>query len=314
MQLPNIVITATAATPVRTEVFRSLIGTRALVQEVALPFSTCQQELEPYWRQMESAHALFVRTGYIPAALLKRCHQLRGIVVHGAGVDQVDVEAAEELGVKVINLPGVNANAVAELTLGLMLASLRHIPLADRLMRHSGWESSRRLGFELGGKTVGLIGFGQIGRRVGALLRPFNVRLLVTNRSVPQGVDFDFELVSLERLLAESDIVSIHVPLTPSTRYLLNDKRLTVLKPGAIIINTARGALIDQAALRQALLSGRLAAAALDVFDPEPLPPNDPLLHMDNVIVTPHLGGSTEECLVELARQGAVAISQLLAL
>lgn len=314
MQLPRIVITATPTTPVRTEVFRAVIGDRALVQEVGLPFSTCERELEPYWRQMESAHALFVRTGYIPAQLLERCHQLRGIVVHGAGVDQVEVSAAEELGIEVINLPGVNANAVAELTVGLMLASLRQIPLADRLLRTSGWENSRRLGFELRGKTVGLIGFGQIGRRVGALLQPFHVRLLVTSRSVPQGVDYDFELVGLEKLLSESDIVSIHVPLTPYTRHLLNEQRLTMLKPGAIIINTARGALIETAALRKALQSGRVAAAALDVFDPEPLPATDPLLQMDNVIVTPHLGGSTEECLVALARQGAIAIAQLLAL
>lgn len=312
--LPKIMITATAATPVRTDVFRSVIGKRAWVQEVNLPFSECQQEVEPYWRQLETAQALFVRTGNIPAALLQRCSQLKGIVVHGAGVDQVDVAAAAELGIKVVNLPGINANAVAELTLGLMLASLRQIPLADRLLRTSSWENSLRRGTELAGKTVGLIGFGQIGRRVATLLQPFNVRLLVTNRSVPKEVGINFELVSLEKLLTESDIVSLHVPLSDTTRHLLNEQRLTMLKPGAIIINTARGALIEQAALRKALLSGRLAGAALDVFDPEPLPPTDPLLQMDNVIVTPHLGGSTEECLVELARQGAVAISQLLAL
>ncbi|NLY53890.1 MAG: hydroxyacid dehydrogenase [Firmicutes bacterium] len=314
MHLPKIVVTATASTPVRTDVFRSVIAGRAIVQEVDLPFSDGNQDLEPYWQQLETAHALFVRTGNIPAPLLRRCHNLQGIVTHGAGVDQVDVSVAESLGIKVINLPGANANAVAELTLGLMLASLRRIPQADRLLRSSGWETSRLPGMELGGKTVGLIGFGQIGRRVAALLQPFNVRLLVTNRSVPAAVGLDYELVSLEELLAASDIVSIHVPLTPDTRHMLNKQRLALLKPGVIIVNTARGAIIEQEALRKALMSGHLAGAALDVFDPEPPATDDPLLRMDNVILTPHLGGSTQECLVELARRGAAAVIELLGL
>lgn len=314
MRLPQIMITATLATPVRTDIFNSAIAGRAIVQEVNLPFSVCQRELEPYWQQLETADAIFVRTGTIPAELMQRCHNLRGIVLHGAGVDQVDVVAAASRGIEVLNLPGVNANAVAELTLGLMLASLRRIPQADQLLRTSGWESSRLLGAELRGRTVGLIGFGQIGQRVASLLQPFGVRLLVTSRSSAQADGLDHEVVALETLLAESDLVSIHVPLTSDTYQLLNKKRLALLKPGAILINTARGAIIEQEALRAALLAGRLAGAALDVFDPEPIAADDPLLAMDNIILTPHLGGSTEECLAELARRGAAAIAQLLAL
>lgn len=314
MQLPKIMITATAATPVRTDIFSSVIAGRAEVLEVNLPFSANQSELEPYWQQLESANALFVRTGNIPPQLLERCHNLQAIVLHGAGVDQVDVAAATNRSIKVQNLPGLNANAVAELTLGLMLASLRYIAWADRTLRSTGWEASRSLGAELRGKTVGLIGFGQIARRVAAFLQPFSVRLLVTNRSQPQVEGVDYELMSLEELLISSDIVSVHVPLTTETNHLLNTKRLALLKPGAIIINTARGAIIDQTALRTALLSKQIAGAALDVFDPEPLAADDPLLRLDNVILTPHLGGSTKECLAELARQGAAVIAQLLAL
>ncbi len=314
MRLPQIMITATPDTPVRTDIFNSVIAGRALVQEVNLPFSACQRELELYWQQLEPADAIFVRTGTIPAPLLRRCSHLRGIVLHGAGVDQVDTAAAANLGIKVVNLPGANANAVAELTLGLILASLRHIPRADQLLRAAGWESSRLLGAELRGRTVGLVGFGQIGQRVAALLQPFGVRLLVTSRSLPQVDSLEYEVVGLEALLAASDIVSIHAPLTDDTYQLLNKKRLALLKPGAFLVNTARGAIIEQEALRAALLSGRLAGAALDVFDPEPLATDNPLLTLDNVILTPHLGGSTAECLAELARRGAVAVAQLLAI
>lgn len=314
MQLPKIIITATDATPVRTDIFRSVIAGRAEVTEVNLPFSDKQSELEPYWQQLESANAIFVRTGNLPAELLERCRQLQVIVLHGAGVDQVDVAAAASHGVRVLNLPGVNANAVAELTLGLMLASLRHIARADRTLRSRGWEASRWLGAELRGRTIGLVGLGQIGRRVAELLQPFGVRLLVANRSQPHMVGVAYELVSLDDLLTNSDIVSMHVPLTADTHHLLNAKRLALLKPGAIIINTARGAIIDQVALRQALLTKQIAGAALDVFDPEPIAADGPLLQLDNVILTPHLGGSTRECLAELAQQGAATIAQLLAL
>lgn len=314
MRLPQIMITATAAAPVRTDIFSSVIAGRAIVQEVALPFAVHQSEVEPYWQQLESADALFVRTGTIPAQLLRRCRNLKGIVLHGAGVDQVDVAAATGLGIEVLNLPGVNANAVAELTLGLMLASLRQVALTDRLLRSTGWESSRLLGAELRGRTVGLIGFGQIARRVAALLQPFGVRLLVSSRSRPEAAAVNFEWVSLDKLLANSDLISIHVPLTTDTYHLLDAKRLALVQPGAILINTARGAVIEQPALYAALRSGRLAGAALDVFDPEPLPDDNPLLQMDNVILTPHLGGSTQECLAELARHGAETVAQLLAI
>ena len=314
MRLPQIMITTTLSTPVRTDTFRSVIAGRAIVQEVSLPFSEQQSEVEPYWRQLETADALFVRTGLIPAALLQRCRNLRAIVLHGAGMDQVDVKAAEQLGIKVLNLPGVNANAVAELTIGLILACLRQIVTSDRLLRSLGWDASRRLGSELRGRTVGLIGFGQIGRRVAALLTSFGVRLLVTSRRQPTSCDIDYEWVSLESLLSVSDVVSIHVPLAEDTYHLIDEKSLALMQPGSILVNTARGAIVDHEALCSALVNGRLAAAALDVFDPEPLPVDDKLLQMDNVILTPHLGGSTHECLAELARRGAEAIVQLLAI
>lgn len=305
---PMVVVTATERMPVRTDLMKVVFKDLADITEIPLPSGNLSEaKLEPYWSIIEQADALFVRTGTIPARLIARCRRMRVITLHGAGVDQVDIAAARSAGILVTNLPGLNANAVAELTLGLMLALLRKLPLTDRLLRLGDWEAARTMGGELAGQTVGLIGFGNIGRRVAELLSGFPVRLLYSDG---RGAfpEVPFESVPLEALLRQSDIVSLHVPLLSTTAGLINRNRLALMKPGALVINTSRGPIVDQSALYEALTSGRLAGAALDVFDPEPIRADDPLLRLDNVIVTPHIAGSTNECLVKLAQLGAQEI------
>jgi D-3-phosphoglycerate dehydrogenase len=312
---PLIVITATPETPVRVDIFRETLGDWADIDLVPLPFRLdSEAEQEQYWQRIYPAAALFVRTGLIPAQLIARCPHLKVITLHGAGVDQVDVASARAAGVMVTNIPGANAPAVAEMTIGLMLAVLRQIPLADRRLRTASWEQARQSGRELRGQRVGLVGFGNIARRVAHLLRAFGAEVayydLLGRNSDPQFADCIF--LPLPELLASSDIVSLHLPLTEETHHLISAQRLASFKPGSILINTARGPIVDQAALYEALTSGRLAAAALDVFDPEPLSSDSPLLSLDNVVVTPHLAGSTDECLIELARRGALEIARVL--
>jgi phosphoglycerate dehydrogenase-like enzyme len=300
--------------PVRTDFLREELGEQAEVREVPLPFGEwTAEQLETYWQEIEPADALFVRTGIIPAQLISRCPRLKIITLHGAGVDQVDLSAAQAAGIWVTNLPGVNANAVAELTVGLMLALLRKVALADRLLRHGDWEAARQIGRELRGKTVGLVGFGNIGRRVAAMLKAFSVNLLYYDAVGPRGgAEERAQFRSLDQLLAVSDIVSLHVPSSPETHHLLDERRLGLLQPHALLINTARGPIVDQFALYTALQEGRLAGAALDVFDPEPLRAGHPLTQLDNVIITPHIAGSTDECLEDLARKGAAELLRVL--
>lgn len=315
MTRPLVVITATERMPVRSDLFRQVIGDAADVREVPLPFGDLSvEQLQPCWQAIEPAAALFVRTGVIPAALLARCPALQVITLHGAGVDQVDVAAAKAAGVWVTNLPGVNANAVAELTVGLMLALGRKVVLADRILRAGQWEAARQLGWELRGKTVGLVGLGNIGRQVASLLQAFSVKLLYTDVAGPRPLppELNCGYRPLEQLLMESEIVSLHLPATPETYRLLDERRLQLMRPGALLINTARGSVVDQDALLTALREGRLGGAALDVFDPEPLPTDHPLLQLDNVIATPHIAGSTVECLQELAQRGAEEILRVL--
>lgn len=210
----------------------------------------------------------------------------------GTGLDNVDLTAAQERGIAVLNTPEAPAEAVAELTLGLMLAALREVPLQDQAIRNGGWE--RPMGGLLSARTVGLVGCGHIGRRVASLLRPFGSPLLVHDpyadaASLPD----EAQPVELDRLLAEADVVSLHVPKTPETAHLMNGERLRRMKPGAILLNTARGGLVDETALAEVLRDGPLAAAALDVYEEEPY--QGPLIDRPNAILTAHVGSYARE-------------------
>ena len=221
--------------------------------------------------------------------------KLRLIQKIGSGVNTIDLAAAKSRNVAVCNLPGTNAPAVAEMTLLLMLAALRRLPLLDRTTRDgSGWSPDPALQDcfgELGGRTVGLIGYGAVPRVLAPILRAFGCRILYTARAPKPDAAGDWR--TLPALLAESDVISLHVPLTAATAGLIDAAALARMKPGAVLVNTARGGLVDQVALTAALASFRLAAAGLDVFATEPADVAEPLFALPNVVVAPHVAWLT---------------------
>ena len=243
------------------------------------------------------AAALIVRSATkVDAALLERATHLRMVGRAGTGVDNVDVAAATARGILVVNAAGANSISVAEHACALMLALARSIPAADHAMKEGRWEKRRFLGTELQGKTLGLAGLGRIGQEVAQRARAFGMRVVAHDPfiSAQVAVDLGVELLSLDGMLAVVDYLSLHVPSTPATRGLLNEERLARCKPGMRIVNTARGDLIVEDALRRALERGTIAGAALDVFEHEP-PTDWALARLPQVIATPHIAASTEE-------------------
>jgi D-3-phosphoglycerate dehydrogenase len=215
----------------------------------------------------------------------------------GAGLDNIDVEAAEKKGVTVFNTLEAPAEGVAELTIGLILALARSISSADRAMKEGRWIKKDLMGWELKGKTLGTIGLGNIGERVAKLARAFGMKILITKRTPPNPAmlkELEAEFVSLHELLKRSDVVTIHVPYTAQTHRMIGEKELHLMKKGSYLINTSRGAIIDEKALLEALQSQRLGGAALDVYEVEP-PTNWTLMQLPNVVCTPHIGAQTEE-------------------
>lgn len=243
-------------------------------------------------------HAEVLVTSYIDRVdepLLAGLPRLRHLASYGVGVDHLDLEACRRRGLLVTNTPGVVTEATAEHAIALMLAASRRVVEGDRLIRRGGWtavDPALLLGGGLDGKLLGLIGFGRIGQAVARRAAGLGLRLAYTS---PREVPFPgARRMPLEALLAEADLVSLHLPRTPATEGLLSRERLALLKPGAILVNTARGAVVDDAALAEALRSGRLAAAGLDVYRDEPnVPPA--YLELENVVLTPHLGSGTRE-------------------
>jgi len=231
----------------------------------------------------------------ISARVLASCDRVRLISVWGTGTDQIDLAACRARGVTVTNTPGVNANAVAEHTMALMLAVTRRIPRLDAEVRAGQWP--RTMLVQLEGKTLGLVGLGSIGRRVAALAAPFGMRLLASTHGPDGGRAgaVGARHVSIETLLRESDIVSLHLRLSAETTGFLSRERLALMKPTAYLINTARAGLVERDAFVDALQAGRIAGAGLDVFHEEPIASSDPLLALPNVVLTPHDAGMTQE-------------------
>ena len=235
-------------------------------------------------------------------ALRSAAPRLRVVGRTGVGVDNIDLEAARQLGVTVVTAPEASTTGVAELTLGLMLALARDIPAADAALRRGEWPKASMIGSELEGKTLGLVGFGRIGRAVAARAAAFGMSLLafdpyLDDDAIRAG---GAEPASLETLLAGSDYVSLHLPLTAETRGVFDRSAIARMKPGARLVCAARGGLIDEQALHQALAEGRLAGAALDVFAQEP-PRDLALLQHPRLVATPHLGAQTVEAQARVA-------------
>jgi D-3-phosphoglycerate dehydrogenase len=231
----------------------------------------------------------------VDASVIEAANRLKVIARYGVGVDRVDVEAATRRGIAVTNTPGANSVAVAELTVGFMLALGRSICRLDQSTRGGEWH--RNSGVGLRHKTIGLVGFGSIGREVASRLKGFGCRILVSDPCVsPEcAEDHDVHPVSLDQLLATCDFVSLHASLNPATAGMVDRAFLQRMKPGSFLVNTARGELIDEPSLQQALERGHLRGAALDCFSKEPPGADHPLLRLPQVIVTPHTGSHTDE-------------------
>lgn len=254
------------------------------------------QEAELIRRIREADVVLNIR-GYtrFSANVFAACERLRLISIWGTGTDHIDFAAARARGVTVTNTPGVNAHAVAEHTLALMLAVARRIPSMDAGVRAGEWP--RGLLVQLEGKTLGVIGLGAIGTRVATLASAFGMTVLASTLGGDDGraASVGARHVSLETLLGESDFVSLHLRLSEKTARYINRGRLALMKPSAFLINTARAGLVDRDALLETLREARIAGAGLDVFHEEPIRADDPLLHLPNVVLTPHNAGSTPE-------------------
>jgi glyoxylate reductase len=250
---------------------------------------------------------LSLLTDRIDAGFIDACPKLVAISNYAVGYDNVDVDAATRRGIRIGNTPDVLTDATADLTFALLLAAARKIPEAATAV-HDGdwltWEPGRYLGASVQGATLGIIGFGRIGRAVAKRASGFDMRVLhADTRGEDRGE-------GLRTLLAESDFVSIHCPLTPQTRHLIDAQALAQMRPTSILINTARGPIVDHEALRHALVEGEIAGAALDVTDPEPLPPDDPLLSAPHLLVVPHIGSAT---VAARERMADLAVENLLA-
>ncbi|HEX8606884.1 MAG TPA: hydroxyacid dehydrogenase [Pseudoduganella sp.] len=291
------------------------------IAEEAVSFLRQHHEVVDYpqsrdrdWKS--EATAMIVRTFPVREADIAIARQLRIIAKHGSGVDNIDIPAASRKGITVTNTPGANADAVAEYVLSLALTTARRVALSDRMLR-SGIPGQVQDGIELGGKTLGLIGLGDIGSKTARLFRnAFSAQVIAFD---PYASSSAFEqcgarqVPDIATVLAQADVVSLHVPLLASTRHLIGATELELMKPTAILVNAARGGIVDEAALHAALLRGRIAGAASDVFETEPLPASHPLLGLDNFVGSPHIAGSSREALQRMGFGAARAVLAVLA-
>jgi D-3-phosphoglycerate dehydrogenase len=251
-----------------------------------------------YAQHLPTCDALIVRSAVkVTPEVLAKAPKLRVIGRAGVGVDNVDLPAATAAGVLVMNTPGGNAVSVAEHTIALMLGMARAIPQASNSTKSGKWEKKKFLGNELRGKTLGIIGLGSIGREVVKRAAPFEMRIIASDPYVSSATaaDLHVELVDLKTLYQQSDYITLHMALTPETQKMISTEALNSMKDGVRIVNCARGELIDTAALQEAMASGKVGGAGLDVFDKEPPAPENPILTQETLIATPHIGGSTEE-------------------
>lgn len=301
MMLPGVVVVSEFIHPVGVELLRAS-GLDVRYQP------ELWRDSEGLRREARRAIALVVRNRTrIDDGLLEAAPRLRVVGRLGVGLDNLDLEALKKRGVQLVYARGANAVGVAEYVLAAMLHLSRGLAFAAAHVHQGHFERERFGGFELAGKTIGLVGLGEVGLRVAARARALSMRVVANDPARRPGEavveEFGVRLVGLPQLLAESDFVSLHVPLTSETRNLIDKEALCAMKAGAYLINTARGALVDHLALVDALCEGRLAGAVLDVTEPEPLPHDHPLWQAPNVWITPHVAGLTREAQERVARE-----------
>jgi len=264
------------------------------------PFSRplTEDELVPL---LEGCDGYLAGLDFITEKVLSSVKGLRVISRYGIGCDRVDLEAAKKYGILVTNTPGANSDAVADLTLGLMLSVARAIPMLDRSTKQGEWK--RRTGIELGGKTLGLLGFGMIGKLTARRAAGFGMRIIAYDPYIDKAGSEKYGVLSksFEDVVKESDFLSLHLPLTEATKNIINEETIKQMRPGAVVVNTSRGGLIDESALCRALENGHLGGAALDAFEKEPPDSGFPLYQLPNVVTTPHTGAHTAEASLNMA-------------
>lgn len=300
---------------------------KIILAEKVSPATIKEFEEEPGWQvvthdqikdglaaELKDTDALIVRSAVqVDNVLLDAAPRLRVIGRAGAGVDNIDLESASRRGIVVMNTPGVNAVAVSELTIGLMILLARHLSRADTGLHAGKWEKKSLQGTELRGKKLGILGLGHVGMEVARRAKCFGMEILGHSSSLAPAVagENSIRLCSIEDLFRESDYLTLHVSLTPQNTGIINARNLALMKKGARIINCARGELIEDTALIEALQSGAIAGAALDVFSNEPLK-NSPYFQLDNVVLTPHIAGATNEAQEAVGTQIAKQVREFL--
>jgi D-3-phosphoglycerate dehydrogenase len=296
----NVVITARSFGEKDDEPFAVLTEAGCETRKIGNEKPLSAEELIPF---VQDADALIVGNDTVDAQVIQAGKHLRVISRYGVGYDNIDLAAASRRGIVVTNTPDTNTEAVADLAFTLMLSLARQIPAVTGIVQQGKWD--RVQGVEFWGKTLGIIGLGRIGKSMVYRAKGFNMKVLCYEKfpdvlfAQLNGV----RICELDELLAQSDFISVHVPLLPSTRHLIDAAALSLMKPGAFIVNTARGGVIDESALFEALKSGRIAGAGLDVFEQEP-PLSSPLRRLPNCLITPHIGGYTAEA---IKRMGVLA-------
>ncbi|MBT6273606.1 MAG: hypothetical protein HOI95_05670 [Chromatiales bacterium] len=288
----------------------------ASVHVVPVPYKPLSPtEEEQVVGMLRGAGGILLRSGYVTASLLDRLPALQVVAVHGTGVDPVDVPACTERGVWVTNAPSANAVAVAELTIGLMVALLRRFSdAAHQVRQHREWDAARHTGGELGGRRLGLFGIGDIGQRVARLASAFGMSVMAHDPGlIDEQICTRGAIPASQRdVFEQADVISLHAPAIAATRHMVNAETLGWMKSSALLVNCARGALVDEVAVAAALTEGRLGGAALDVLEGEPPDPSSPVFDAPNIILTPHMAGSTHECLQTIARVAGADLVRVL--
>ena len=256
-------------------------------------------DMEKFANMIPEFDVLIIGGHKFPAEVMAKCPKLKLICKHGAGLDNIDLAMAKQMGIIVTNTPGTNSNAVADLCFGLMLSCARKISMADRDVRRGNWHTL--IGHDVYAKTLGILGFGAIGKNVARRAAGFSMNVLVYDPFVKELPDEFRECATLyenqDDVIRNCDYLSMHLPLTDETRNMISKKQMMEMRKGAVIINTSRGGIVNEEDLYDALTSGQLAAAALDVTVKEPMPKDHPLLSLEQVIVTPHIGMYSEEAI-----------------
>jgi D-3-phosphoglycerate dehydrogenase len=314
-QRPVVGITYNDAFPVNDGVVRRALGDLADVRMIKMPTGDLSETEDAAAAElMQDVAALLFRPGALSRNLLRQCPRLRLVAVHGAGFDKIDLEAASEFGITVTNAPGANAAGVAELTIAIAVALVRELfPVADAT-KGGMWNEARRQGTELAGKTLGILGVGHVGSRVARRALGFEMDVIAYDPAytAEQLAAKGIRRASFDQVVAAADILTLHVPLDDTTHHLLDKRAASRMKRGAYLLNLSRGPVVDEKAVEEALLRGHLAGAAFDVREIEPPTGADSLTKLPNVIVTPHIGGSTDEALARIAEMCAEEIRRFL--